>query len=442
MMAARSSLQADTVNGLSQPGDDLHELITKYPHSRFKPSALGWRARIAFLQQKYGDAASLYKAQLGCNLNHDQRLNALTSLVRCYTTLNRADLTAATWIRVFGNAQTLDDAVYAANKFRATLSRLSPSESGKFAGGIKFDPALLAEYVQLRLEMTRTTRKERAEIARIAKACPNASAKLLARLGQICYSDNELADCKAFATRAAQGASYGTEEWGIAHYLLGTMAQRDSQLKTAEREYKLVASVGPKDYLAVGAREALAYLFDREGQLGQALDQLYWLSNWSEKAKGYPEFTFDIAYMLDAKMTPQEIERYLATHPSNGHRNLLRYTIGLRYLRQNKYALAERSLSSLPKKLRLLMAHTGLDDPPFDTGPIQDPLQTAKDLAQLTYQANSASGPSAKAKGLLELAGYYYKRRTLLLYNAPLWRGGRATAIGTLVRHPRLTTWR
>jgi outer membrane protein assembly factor BamD (BamD/ComL family) len=430
MMAARSSLQGDTVTDLNQPAGDLQTLITGYPHSRFKASALGWKARIAFLQKDYRQAIGLYKIQLGCSLTHVQRYKALNSLAQCDGSLNRPDLVAADWIRIFGISQTLDEAMYSASVVRPMLSRLSPTDSAKLAGDLKEDASLLAAYIQLRLEMSRTNKKERTEVARIAKGCSHVTPKLLARLAQVAYSDNEMADCRTFASRAALGAAYGTEEWGISHYLLGSCAQRSGQFRNAVREYKLVASDGPKDYLAVGAREALALLYDRQGRPGESLDQLYWLRDWTQKNKGSAEFTFDIAYMLDAKMTPKQIERYLATHPNNGHKWLLRYTIGLRYLRENKFTKAEQNLASIPNKVRLPMVHTAVDDASFETGRVQDPLNTAKDLAQLTYEANSARGSAAKSKKLLELASYYYTRRNLLLYNAPLWRDGRAMAIG------------
>jgi lipopolysaccharide biosynthesis regulator YciM len=408
-----------------------NSMLSYYPQTRFRGELLGLLGRVEFLQGRYAQAAGIYEKQYQAADSQKERFSAINSLIMCGKALKNNELLAVCWLRWYMTGEAENDALYSVNNFESRLGSMSATEAASFRNHLKDDPKLAAGYLQFRLEMTNTTKAERNDLLKIAAASLAKSdvatrSRLLARYAQLQYANDDLAGAMESATQVVETSSSAANDWALAKFLQGAVYNRQGNTSSAIKCYQAVADQSPKTFMAPSAREAMAYIYDRQGDLGKSLDQLYAL-NVKAGQDDFPDYSADINYLIDVKMTPHQLRAYIDSHVNNPLLDQWMYSLGLRYLRLENFSAAEGAFKMLSDEERKKFVEMGKGlGWNNDTDPIQDPLQTCKDLRQLRYEAAQASGGEAKAAALYKLASYYYERRDLLLYNAPLWQGGRA----------------
>lgn len=400
---------------------DLEILLAKYPGTRFQTDAIGWKGRLHYLAGDVPAALATYERQYNASTTSDQRLRVLDSKLLCYGALNKRKEQGITLLQRYRESKSANEALLAVRKLSQVLSALNGQQASAFAEELKRNPNLASTYIEIRLDHTKTTASERADVIRIGSAAlaksasGDAKALVLARLAQVSYEDDNIAAAGALARQAVENAKEGSESWALGQYLIASVDMRANRVSSAIRGYQKVFGMAPNSYFAPSAREAVAYQFDKQGRLGEALD-LY-------MSLGY---TDDVTYLLDVRMSVEEIRSYIASRRETD-RNKLNYALGFRLLRQSQFAEAIAAFRNVPDEIRAKYVAKTKDSAGFDEGaPVQDPLITAKELQQLTADVSHAGGDDAKSKAMYRLASYYYERRPLTLYNGTLWEGMRS----------------
>lgn len=371
----------------------LDRLDAQFPGGRYSGDARGLRARILFLNKQYAAAMSAYLRILAATDSPEKQARVLASI-------------------------------------RAVSAKLSPAAAKEVQAAIVKDPALLQPYLDYRLYHTSAKPADLANLVDFAKSVSaNSGARLSAgvdaRLAEINLLRHDYASALTWADRslAAEGGANARRD--LATYVrAGCVAKTDAAAAIAG--YRKVAEMSDS-YLHQAARENLAILLEHGGRWGEALDQYEKLG-----------YTYDIAYLLDARMSTDEIRQLIDKRgTADLKHNLLKFSLAMRLMRDDKLDEARSLLASIPTAERDKLSHKGSGDYSWvedKKGGILDslfdPLDTANDLIALRKKVASASTDSGRADALYALASYYYTHRNLLLYNASLWDGGRNWAFG------------
>lgn len=374
----------------------LGTLLQKYPHSRFRQSALAWLARCDYLQ--------------------GHRVAALEAYFHQYVTFTGVRESAAASV-LFVSAD------------------LTPKEAKQLRADLRQNAEILGDYLEFRLEHGDVTKDDyqeyrfahsdvtKSELSRLADLAAAFSGsqrlhlpvRISARLAEAQYLRGRYRDALTWSNRALSTASgLGID---LALYVRGATSRKTGKWTAAEADFQQLLREYPHSYLCGAARENLALLYERNGRFDLALDQYFHL--------GYQE---DIAYLLDARMGTSQVAAYLNGHPRHPQRNLLIYTLGIRQLRDNQYGRALATLSRLPERtLRTLMAPATVPEE-WDGfhNKIYDPRNIARELTHLDNVISLAREPNAKATALYAKASYLYNNRNLLFYNYALWQGERS----------------
>lgn len=399
IMVARTLLRtnAPSASDVARARAALDALDAESPDGLFAWSARGWRGRASLVTGHRGEALAAYLKQLDTARNADERLNALASV-------------------------------------RQTLAALRAEGAAEFRNAVATDPSLLRPYLSYRIHHTTLTADGRRAlygfVQEFAKGTtPKLGGDLRAHLAEMALVAGDRAGA-AKEARAALDASAPRSD--LARYVLGGVALQSERWAEAERYFLAVTRTpGP---LHKAAMEPLAIAYERTNRFGAALD-LY-------DALGYG---LDRAYLLDVKMSPEEIRAYLPT-VSGEKADLVRYSLGMRLLRLNKYDEAEALFTELgDRRVKLAspgsfdyawyqeenkrpafnpLAGAAVENPPV-VDALYDPLVTTRDLRKLRKAFAGATGET-RVEAIYAYASYLYTRRNLLLYNAPLWQGGRS----------------
>lgn len=417
--AARSLLEErddpPTAADMARARPVLERLLLRYPHSRFAPSARGWLARIDYLKGRTAEAFEGYREELRHAAGFD-RSNALLSLAFCELRLGRRPDATATLLRRYSEAPLSVRDTYLGD-FRRQLWQFTARDARKFWKLLEAEPHLLGEYVDYRGDFTEPTPDLIALALRIQPARGVEGSHVLARLAESALRQRRLDIAARTASRAIRRPIRPDDD-ALARFVLGSCARRRGNLRAARDHYARLVRRHPGSFLADGARENLAILNERLGDLGAAID-LY-------DDLGYEQ---DMAYLADARMTPEQLRDYLS-RPGARHRELFTYTLGLRYLRQGRWQAAESVLRRLSGKSRTYLGKPiGWFADEVDPNEVQDPLVTCRDLSHLDRAVKRARSREKKAAAMLAMANYYYGHRELLLYSPRLWNGTRAYAI-------------
>ena len=394
----------------------LTELLEKHPDSRYQSPALGWLGRVEFLSGNFDAAVAGYRKQMAVADSKAEMRRALESLSRCTLSFDARAYYAA--LR-FSYSDSAYEALMSRNAIRKELEGFDPVDALNFNDRLKGDPRALAAYLQARVEMTETTSEDRVNLLRIAsEGLPKTGqdrGAVLARIAQLRYLEGDYEESRKDALEARSLSPRQGDPHLLSQYLVASNAMKLGREKEAVREYERLREM--KGYLWPAAQETLAYLYDKHGQLDKALDMYFAL-----------RYEFDIAYLIDAKMSIPQLQEYIRSHPKHSSRNLLTFSLAVRQLREDRYDDVQRTLSRIDKStFAKLMARFGGYG--WGEEKAHDPAQVARDLKQLTFDVQQAKGDEAKAAALYRKASYYYENRDLLLYNPPLWRGSRTFAM-------------
>ncbi len=358
------------------------------------------------------------------------RWNAQHWLVRPLFANKQYDQAALRYLRLVGSATQESDELSALSSFRKAYLRLSPAQAKSFRAGILADQTLAEEYLAFRLyhfyrswedENPKADLKALSALAKeVTDRYPQLRPELAARVAEIAFLAKDYPRAIVLAKNipsTAKGADLASYVLAAAYEKQGKQAETLKILEQFESKY-------PKSYLKNPAIEYRASLHIRNKELVLALADF-------EKL----EYRMDVAYLLDVRMSPEEINLVATDRKAEPDVDKYRLAYGYRLLRKGGYAEAEAAFSSIPEARRKKLAEVGernyawLQDDSGLLDTIPDPLQTTRDLKALEEKIARSSG-SAKASAKYELASYFYNRRNLLLYNASLWQGGRGVLVG------------
>lgn len=442
IMVARELLAEDrevpvnviSLEDMRRSNSALRALLAKYPRTRFRWSALGWLGRIEYLQGRIASAKSLFRRQLAAAASLREKMNALDSLYQCAYREGKLEDAAITRLRLWVIAP-LSLRYNAKADFKVTLASMDKTQAHRFATKLLADPDVFPTYLDVRSDVTNASNVQRRNTARLAEAWVKRHPEsqkceyVLARAAEAWYGQKVYRKARQLARQVLSSKRLDAMATPLALYVEASCARRSGDLVASRSALKRILEDFPKSYVAGGARESLALVCERLGDLGAALDQYFKL--------GYEQ---DVAYMVDARMSLGDLAAYVAKQRAGKQREKLSFALGMRYVRSGRYGDAERVLARIPRRARLALtrpkARDEWDGPTFDDPKsLQDPLKTAHDLAKLDRAVSAANGTDAKAKAMLAKAEYFYAHRNLVLYNASLWRWTRADAFAFSWNH-------
>ena len=243
------------------------------------------------------------------------------------------------------------------------------------------------------------------------------------------------ADAVRFAQRAIQSGVQNNERlqalWtmGVAEHRLQNLASARKNLETLIRDY-------PQSDLTAGARRVLAMVAEDSGDIDGALEQYLAL-----------DYDADVAYFVDTLMTIDQLAQFINRHPDLPEKNKFTYSLGIRYLRANRWNDARATFAKvqavpdpnstmystgcMDEDPRIVCAdpkHIVSDDedePIITHRLLMVDIQTANDLERLEDAVKRAPDNEAAAEALYQLASYQFEAGDLLFYNPILWQEGR-----------------
>jgi tetratricopeptide (TPR) repeat protein len=290
-----------------------------------------------------------------------------------------------------------------------TIRSFGTHDARQFGKRLRQDPPLLTEYLEYRLDFTQPTK----ELLRFSTT-HGIAGLALARLGTAALKLNDAPRASRLARRALAKRDE-RDSWAMATFVLATLDRRANRLRSAHAHYTQILEKWPRSYLVGAARENLALLEERFGNLPGALDHY--------TALGYRE---DVAYMIDARMPSGQLARYIDARPRHPKRSTLIFTLGMRYLREGKWSKAEATFGHLTEGQRRYL--TAENDDFYTKDGLQDPTATLKALRGFDRQFRTARTRNGKAAALFAMGDYYYRHRDLVLYSLPAWHSVRAQA--------------
>lgn len=457
IMAARSLLQVDPKPSASSEqiakGERiLNRLLNEFPETRFRHNATGWLGRCALLSGNLSKAASLYSRQ-SKSTNPEEAWIGFGSLADVCFASGRNDDGTVALLRQWGLKGSAANHIQGAQLLAEKFESLTPEQAKKVQGKIRSNPELLDAYIGFRIEHTELSPVQESNLMTFATSAldsmKNPPSSLTSRVAQINYNAGRYGSAQLLA-RNALNLKGDAESLARARYVLAGSLARSGKNKEAIREGEKLLQPAVPGYLRQGAAEFLALQYERHGDPLKAMDIYIGLG-----------YEYDAAFLADARLTPDQLKKYLARSPKYASRSLisrdnyynyfssylyskpggptrdaLRYTLGMRYLRQEKYPEARQAFLKVKKGTRVnwgmqSKARKEMTDSDgslgWDKAPrVQDPILIVDKLEGLTRKSKSAKNANDRAQAIYDKAAYIYKERNLLFYSPALWQGSRA----------------
>lgn len=390
----------------------LEQLVEEFPQTRFRRSVLGLRARLHYLAKQYHEALPIYFT-----------LGDLPSVETVCSEMPRREQgkvrvrLLAEYLRRLSNAGNFEEYRSAVDCIDRTRKLLSPTDAYRFSRLLLRQSDLAAPYIYYRLYHCGNDPADLANLARLADAIAGKARSpyyslppmVEVRLAEVYYQQRQYGKALRWANRAMRPRPFDR-----ALFVRGAALHKLKRYRAALADFNELMRRFPNSPLRHGAREELAILHEIVGDLGRALE-LYF-------ALGYRA---DIAFLLDARMTTREIETFVTRHPRHPQVDLIAYSLGLRYLREERWRQSERWLKRVPRA-RYEKYSKGRREWAARASP--DPLTAAHDLEALQRAGAVARSADEKAAALYRYASYYYTHGNLLLYNSALWQQERELA--------------
>ncbi|MFL6227481.1 MAG: tetratricopeptide repeat protein [Pyrinomonadaceae bacterium] len=435
-------------------------LLREYPHGRHAADARGWLAYLSLRVGDTGAGLTEYYRLLADDADAGARTEALTSL-----SLARGKADDAAMREV--EAQLSDEPeaalAYAYHEIYNHAAGLDswdlPADEDDSSNGneSQWETAEREKRDERRVRDVRE--KELGRVVEFAATMlrryprTRVGGEFALRLAEANFELDKASEARGFAVRALganlTGARRAEALWtkGVAEYHL-------REYDAARRSLKVLIGEAPRGKLAAGARRLVAMISEDMGDLDSALEQYL--------ALGYKE---DAAYFVDVLMTPEQLASFNGHHPDLPQRDELDYALGVRYLRDGRYAEARAAYA----RVRTTKTGDHLWDQNTECGDnetvwenvrcggvkewvsddyAQPPglvssstdiqerwvlrdLQTARDLEAFDRAYESAVGEEAKAEALYQKASYLFES-DLLFYNPAAWQGVRFWNLSTL----------
>jgi outer membrane protein assembly factor BamD (BamD/ComL family) len=409
----------------------MKHLLQLYPKTRFRLSIQGLQARAAFLTGRFGEAINAY-LRLGDLESVEQARKNIPAVSQDHI---RARLFVG-YLRRVANPRDFDQYERAVQAIRHLRKSMSAQEAIRFSRTLLSDPTLACSYLYYRLNHCENTPRDFAHLASFAD-------RLVARHTGAALSTQvrvRLAEAHYHTGLYKRAFSWvedipSKQRDDRALWVRGALMQKLGRNREALAEFHALLSRYPASHLSHGAREEVAILCEALHDNAGALDQYFAL-----------HYQPDIAFFLDARMTTSEIKAYLNrsadfTYPEpmtkdesymgtawkrlhNTHstmHDVLRYTLGVRYLRTMEWDKAAQWLRQVPRDAYIAFSKGRRE---WDDSNSPDPLSAARELQHLQQAASFAKG-NVRAAALYKFATYYYRHGLLLNYNPVLWQDTR-----------------
>ncbi len=316
---------------------NFSKLIEDYPRGRFAPDARGW---LAYLDLRVGDKAGAlveYYRLLGDASDESGRDLAVRSLRLTRGLAGDADMDAV--------ERELEDEPRAAlayayhNVYSYSQSyylNVPELEESPYGDSYTDEAQRWQEHEEsaLRESAERRELKRAADFAsRMTRRGAGFGGAFLVRLAE---SQFELGETKQAleAARRALATALEADERGQALWVSGASEYRLKDYAAARRTLARLAEEFPRGDLARRARVLLATAAEDSGDLSSALEQYI--------ALGYDS---DVTYFVDVLLTPEQLASFVAAHEDSPRRDVLLYSLGLRYMRAGRYAEARAAFS-------------------------------------------------------------------------------------------------
>jgi TolA-binding protein len=403
----------------------LDRLRREFPHTRFHRDLIGLQGRLHFLAHEWNRAAECYFT--------DGDLASVELVIKAMPPEQsgpvRVRLLAA-YVRALTSTMRFDKFELLTAAIDQTRHAMTSQQAAQFGQLLLNQPDTAASYIYYRLyhtgaEDTGTgdqnvintvhtdgVDKHRHSLTVLADRlvarypATRLSVPVQVRLAEVYYQGHHYNRALFWANRALR-----TGMSDRALYVRAATRQKLGRKVAALADFERLLHLFPGSPLRHGVLENLVQFYERQHRFGAALDLYFAL-----------DYKPDIAFLLDVRMTPAQIADYLRRHSRSPQRNLVAYSLGIRYLRAERWEEARRMLTSVPHATYLKFANPKDKD---GDGLQTDPLRAVAKLEPLHHAVLAARTDRARASALYWYAHYYATHDELLLYNLALWNGER-----------------
>ncbi len=253
----------------------------------------------------------------------------------------------------------------------------------------------------------------------------------------------ELGEARAAHELSRRSLSLGVagNERAAAMWVKGVAEQRLGDYAAARRTLSALVAEFPAGDMSEGARRLIAVVAEDAGDLDAALEQYL--------ALGYAT---DVAYFVDVLMTPEQLAAFITRRPHIRQRDMLLYSLGVRYLRLRRFDEARLAYAQVSPETRGSIRRWYEDNGcagkrPDAARPCSNPkepgeeqpnvvrmrwvmrdLKTMEEIELLESMVELAADDESKAEALYQLAGYFYESSELTFYNPAAWQGIRGVS--------------
>ena len=316
-------------------------LLTQYPHTRFRSNIEGWLGRIELADNHTDEAISHYIQQSKSSIPHES-WKGHQALAEIAVKVGRPANAAVHWLY----QRALNDDIHfrylASNQIRNAFGGFSAKDTRSIQSKIRRSPELLASYLDFRVEDTNLNPKDERNLLAYISSCLahlyHVDKSVYARMAQLHYNSGRYSKALDSARRATGvRGEVGQRALYVKAASLARLGHKREAISAYEALYR---SSAPK-YLHQGCAEPLALLCEETGNYPRAFE-LY-------RDIGYHE---DAAFIADSVLTPSQLARLVGKQEPGDERNILNYTLAMRYFRRGQYGQARNILAKMPVDLR------------------------------------------------------------------------------------------
>jgi TolA-binding protein len=423
---------ADSTERLSEPDEDWKRarayfdgFLREYPRGRYADDARGWRA---FLDLRVGNrsGALIEYYRLLASPTENTRYRAAHSLALVRGRDTEADMVEVQ--RVLAN----EPAVARVYTYYELFNAYPEIDQLVFGDG----ESCSSSYATLNGRKTErvTTIRRLSDFSKKLGAGGDPVFILRSAMAAFLGKDDRAA--ADLAKRSLEKGLSGVE-MHRALWVAGAAELRLHEYKAAVAHFKRLLAEHPDADFEERARRQLAITAEEMGDFDLALEQYFAL-----------EYDFDLAYLIDILMTPEQLHGFIERHPDHPQIDMLWYSLGVRYLRDERLDRARDALRRVTVK-GAGYGYTfiaGKDGPRpgqrYKIGPPNDlggsfsvdgipanwvgfDLQTVEALEQFRQREDAALTRDEKAEVRYQKAGFLYQSGQFLFYNPALWGGSR-----------------
>lgn len=422
----------------------FQKLIDEYPNGRYFNDGRSWQAYLHLRAHDRAAALTQYYRLLGDSRDENARTEAAFSLTLVRSTATDEEMTRVE--RQLANEPQAALAYAYHNIYNYSIDpgpswpsydeeRIKDSNGEvDYAAEGRREEALARDLKNKRAniahkELLRTLEFSKSLITRYPKLSVGGAFALRAA-----QASQELEDHNAtvqFVSRALQ-SRLSDDDRAQALWTMGIAEHRLHHFEAARKSFSELVHEYPKSRLIEGARRELAMIAEDSGDIDTALEQYIAL-----------DYSIDEAYLVDYLMTPEQLASFIQKHPDSPRQNGYTYALGVRYLRENRWDDARKTLARVktdraagydycstcncdgnsnvnctdPKVGDFEVHENGTVKNKIPPSLVMRDMQTANDLEALQQAADRAVGDEARAEALYQYASYQYESSSLLFYN-------------------------